>query len=44
MLCTLVFLPKKEKKGTISVYLNVYDLTPMNCSAYWVRLGVVATF
>ncbi|XP_010537890.1 PREDICTED: deSI-like protein At4g17486 isoform X2 [Tarenaya hassleriana] len=27
-------------KGTVPVYLNVYDLTPINGYAYWLGLGV----
>lgn len=26
--------------GSVPVYLNVYDLTPMNGYAYWFGLGV----
>ena len=33
-------LSKKKKKGAEPVYLNVYDLTPMNGYAYWLGLGV----
>ncbi|KAL5074757.1 hypothetical protein RYX36_013741 [Vicia faba] len=40
MLCHLVPLPRKEKPGSVLVYLNVYDLTPMNGYAYWFGLGV----
>ncbi|CAI8599253.1 unnamed protein product [Vicia faba] len=40
MLCHLVPLPRKEKPGSVPVYLNVYDLTPMNGYAYWFGLGV----
>jgi hypothetical protein len=39
MLCRMV-LTKKKKKGAVPVYLNVYDLTPMNGYAYWLGLGV----
>ncbi|KAF5461366.1 hypothetical protein F2P56_017470, partial [Juglans regia] len=28
------------RKGTVPVYLNVYDLTPINGYAYWLGLGV----
>ncbi|KAK0580143.1 hypothetical protein LWI29_037026 [Acer saccharum] len=28
------------EKGSVPVYLNVYDLTPMNGYAYWLGLGV----
>ncbi|KAL9231514.1 hypothetical protein vseg_006736 [Gypsophila vaccaria] len=38
MLCNL--LPKKKKVGKVPVYLNVYDLTPINGYAYWFGLGV----
>ncbi|CAN8284233.1 unnamed protein product [Cochlearia groenlandica] len=31
---------EKEKTGSIPVYLNVYDLTPMNAYGYWIGLGV----
>lgn len=30
----------KNKSGVIPVYLNVYDLTPINGYAYWLGLGV----
>ncbi|XP_008806296.1 deSI-like protein At4g17486 isoform X2 [Phoenix dactylifera] len=30
----------KRKTGTVPVYLNVYDLTPINVYAYWLGLGV----
>lgn len=40
MLCKLVPLPRKKKPGSVPVYLNVYDLTPMNGYAYWLGLGV----
>ncbi|CAI8605944.1 unnamed protein product [Vicia faba] len=40
MLCHLVPLPRKKKSGSVPVYLNVYDLTPMNGYAYWFGLGV----
>ena len=36
----MVMLSKKKKKGAEPVYLNVYDLTPMNGYAYWLGLGV----
>ncbi|CAB4272930.1 unnamed protein product [Prunus armeniaca] len=29
-----------EDSGSVSVYLNVYDLTPFNGYAYWLGLGV----
>ena len=40
MWCRMVMLSKKKKKGAEPVYLNVYDLTPMNGYAYWLGLGV----
>jgi hypothetical protein len=40
MLCRMVLMQKKKRKGTVPVYLNVYDLTPMNGYAYWLGLGV----
>ncbi|KAE9609262.1 hypothetical protein Lal_00020674 [Lupinus albus] len=40
MLCKLVAVPPKKKRGTVPVYLNVYDLTPINGYAYWFGLGV----
>ncbi|WMV35169.1 hypothetical protein MTR67_028554 [Solanum verrucosum] len=30
----------KNGRGSVPVYLNVYDLTPMNGYAYWLGLGV----
>lgn len=33
-------MPKKKKTGKVPVYLNVYDLTPINGYAYWLGLGV----
>ncbi|KAH0851790.1 LOW QUALITY PROTEIN: hypothetical protein HID58_094463, partial [Brassica napus] len=30
----------KKKAGSVPVYLNVYDLTPINGYAYWLGLGV----
>lgn len=33
-------MPRKKKTGTVPVYLNVYDLTPMNGYAYWFGLGI----
>ncbi|XP_068651721.1 deSI-like protein At4g17486 [Aristolochia californica] len=30
----------KRKTGTVPVYLNVYDLTPINGYAYWLGLGI----
>ncbi|KAL8216816.1 hypothetical protein R6Q57_023653 [Mikania cordata] len=38
MLCRII--ARKKKTGTVPVYLNVYDLTPINGYAYWVGLGV----
>ncbi|KAK2978733.1 hypothetical protein RJ640_011830 [Escallonia rubra] len=38
MLCRM--LSRKRKTGTVPVYLNVYDLTPINGYAYWLGLGV----
>ncbi|KAA8521666.1 hypothetical protein F0562_012344 [Nyssa sinensis] len=38
MLCRNIF--RKRKTGTVPVYLNVYDLTPINGYAYWLGLGV----
>ncbi|KAG7973342.1 hypothetical protein I3843_07G223000 [Carya illinoinensis] len=40
MLCRMVSLAKKKKNGAVPVYLNVYDLTPINGYAYWLGLGV----
>lgn len=40
MLFKLVTGPRKKKPGTVPVYLNVYDLTPINGYAYWFGLGV----
>jgi hypothetical protein len=40
MLCKLVPLSRKKKSGSVPVYLNVYDLTPINGYAYWFGLGV----
>ncbi|XP_043720757.1 deSI-like protein At4g17486 [Telopea speciosissima] len=33
-------LSEKRKTGSVPVYLNVYDLTPINGYAYWFGLGV----
>lgn len=35
-------MPRKTKKkvGSVPVYLNVYDLTPINGYAYWLGLGI----
>ena len=38
MLCRL--MSRKRKTGSVPVYLNVYDLTPMNGYAYWLGLGI----
>ncbi|XP_015884736.3 deSI-like protein At4g17486 [Ziziphus jujuba] len=40
MLCRMVLVHRKKKIGTVPVYLNVYDLTPINGYAYWLGLGV----
>ncbi|XP_004501368.1 deSI-like protein At4g17486 [Cicer arietinum] len=40
MFFKLVTGPRKTKPGTVPVYLNVYDLTPINGYAYWLGLGV----
>ncbi|CAH2061071.1 unnamed protein product, partial [Thlaspi arvense] len=40
MLCWSGSAKGKEKSGSIPVYLNVYDLTPMNAYGYWLGLGV----
>ncbi|KAM2399296.1 hypothetical protein ACFXTH_035872 [Malus domestica] len=40
MLCKMVLVPRKKKIGKVPVYLNVYDLTPINGYAYWLGLGV----
>ncbi|OMO61622.1 hypothetical protein CCACVL1_23389 [Corchorus capsularis] len=40
MLCRMVLLPRKKKVGSVPVYLNVYDLTPINGYAYWFGLGI----
>lgn len=29
-----------DDRGSVPVYLNVYDLTPFNGYAYWLGLGV----
>ncbi|KAL0407608.1 UNVERIFIED_CONTAM: DeSI-like protein [Sesamum radiatum] len=31
---------RKRKTGAVPVYLNVYDLTPINGYAYWLGLGI----
>lgn len=38
MFCRL--MSRKRKTGSVPVYLNVYDLTPMNGYAYWLGLGI----
>ncbi|CAN0855076.1 DeSI-like protein At4g17486 [Linum grandiflorum] len=40
MFCKMMLPHKKKKVGSVPVYLNVYDLTPMNGYAYWVGLGI----
>ncbi|KAM1550485.1 hypothetical protein PS1_043278 [Malus domestica] len=40
MLCNMILVPRKKKIGKVPVYLNVYDLTPINGYAYWLGLGV----
>ncbi|XP_023525757.1 deSI-like protein At4g17486 [Cucurbita pepo subsp. pepo] len=40
MLRKMALMSKKKKSGTVPVYLNVYDLTPINGYAYWFGLGV----
>lgn len=39
MLCRMTS-SRKRKTGKVPVYLNVYDLTPINGYAYWFGLGV----
>ncbi|KAK6139584.1 hypothetical protein DH2020_026674 [Rehmannia glutinosa] len=38
MLCRKITV--KNKRGSVPVYLNVYDLSPINGYAYWLGLGV----
>ncbi|XP_059658230.1 deSI-like protein At4g17486 [Cornus florida] len=38
MLCRMI--SREKKTGKVPVYLNVYDLTPINGYAYWLGLGV----
>ena len=38
MFCTII--PRKWKTGLVPVYINVYDLTPINGYAYWFGLGI----
>ncbi|RAL52801.1 unnamed protein product [Cuscuta campestris] len=40
MWCRTIVLRRKRKTGAVPVYLNVYDLTPINGYAYWFGLGV----
>ncbi|CAN1325284.1 DeSI-like protein At4g17486 [Linum perenne] len=40
MWCRMILLHPKKKTGLVPVYLNVYDLTPMNGYAYWFGLGI----
>ncbi|KFK32585.1 hypothetical protein AALP_AA6G262400 [Arabis alpina] len=40
MLCWGGSVKRKKKSGSVLVYLNVYDLTPMNAYGYWLGLGV----
>ncbi|KAH0912698.1 hypothetical protein HID58_036019 [Brassica napus] len=40
MLCWSGSVKRKQKPGPFPVYLNVYDLTPMNAYGYWLGLGV----
>ncbi|KAI4379875.1 hypothetical protein MLD38_006117 [Melastoma candidum] len=40
MLCRMVPVARTKKGGSVPVYLNVYDLTPINGYAYWVGLGI----
>ncbi|XP_008445255.1 deSI-like protein At4g17486 [Cucumis melo] len=40
MLCRIVTVSSRKKIGAVPVYLNVYDLTPINGYAYWLGLGV----
>lgn len=40
MLCRMLLVPRKKKVGSVPVYLNVYDLTPINGYAYWLGLGI----
>nr|DAD27348.1 TPA_asm: hypothetical protein HUJ06_028816 [Nelumbo nucifera] len=38
MICGVI--KRKKKTGSHPVYLNVYDITPMNGYAYWFGLGI----
>ncbi|KAF3530010.1 hypothetical protein DY000_02036845 [Brassica cretica] len=42
MFCRNVSVRRKKKKnpGSVPVYLNVYDLTPMNVYGYWLGIGI----
>jgi hypothetical protein len=40
MLCFKGSVKRKKQSGSVPVYLNVYDLTPMNAYGYWLGLGV----
>ena len=42
MFCRNVCVRRKKKKnpGSVPVYLNVYDLTPMNVYGYWLGIGI----
>lgn len=40
MSCWTGSFRRKKQSGSVPVYLNVYDLTPMNAYGYWLGLGV----
>jgi len=40
MFCRNVPVRRKKNSGTVPVYLNVYDLTPMNVYGYWLGIGI----
>ncbi|KAG7545422.1 PPPDE putative peptidase domain [Arabidopsis suecica] len=40
MFCRNVSVRRKKKSGSVPVYLNVYDLTPMNVYGYWLGIGI----
>ncbi|KAG8381708.1 hypothetical protein BUALT_Bualt05G0000800 [Buddleja alternifolia] len=41
MLCRMMMMGRQRRNtGTVPVYLNVYDLTPINGYAYWLGLGI----
>ncbi|MED6145191.1 hypothetical protein PIB30_022788 [Stylosanthes scabra] len=40
MFCAKLSASQRKKKPGFPVYLNVYDLTPINGYAYWLGLGV----